>query len=73
MEKDLSSVDSLLHEAGLLTDARRASAAGPEMPRPLGLTSRTASITDLDAGSKAGRLLALLQTRDYGSSAVLVY
>ena len=49
MERDLSSVDSLLHEAGLLTDARRASAVGPEMPRPLGLTSRTASITDLNA------------------------
>ena len=49
MDRELSSVDSLLQQAGLLGDARRS--LGPSelaQTQPDGL-SRMASITDLDA------------------------
>ena len=50
MDRELSSVDSLLQQAGLLKDAPKAAAnAEQEMPRSAELTDRTASITDLDA------------------------
>ena len=51
MDRNLSSVDSLLEQAGLLTDALKASKSRPEssMTEEGILSGRAASVTDLDA------------------------
>ena len=50
MNRDLSSVDSLLEQAGLLTDSLKAPnmSFGTDMPEA-GILSGRASVTDLDA------------------------
>ncbi len=51
MDRNLGSVDSLLEQAGLLTDALKASKFSPEnnMTEEGILSGRAASVTDLDA------------------------
>lgn len=51
MDQQLSSVDSLLEQAGLLTDTLKAPNTRQEssLPETGFLSSRTASVTDLDA------------------------
>lgn len=49
MDRELSSVDSLLQQAGLLENARRSSGAAERAQAQADTLSRLSSITDLDA------------------------